>query len=70
MSEFIFMLTHNDRTVDNALEVLEQVKDTGLRHIGFKDVGATPEKARELTGRRARRRPRGLPGGRLGGQGR
>ena len=49
MSEFIFMLTHNDRTVDNALEVLEQVKDTGLRHIGFKDVGATAEKARELT---------------------
>ena len=45
MSEFIFMLTHNDRTVDNALEVLEQVKDTGLRHIGFKDVGATPAKA-------------------------
>lgn len=49
MSEFIFMLTHNDRTVDNALEVLEQVKSTGLRHIGFKDVGATADKQRELT---------------------
>jgi len=49
MSEFIFMLTHHDRTVDNALEVLEQVKDTGLRHIGFKDVGASPERQRELT---------------------
>lgn len=48
MSEFIFMLTHNDRTVDNALDVLDQVKDTGLRHIGFKDVGATPAKQREL----------------------
>jgi phosphoribosylformimino-5-aminoimidazole carboxamide ribonucleotide (ProFAR) isomerase len=47
--QFIFMLTHNDRTVDNALEVLEQVKDTGLQHIGFKDVGATPERQRELT---------------------
>ena len=46
--QFIFMLTHNDRTVDNALEVLEQVKDTGLQHIGFKDVGATPERQREL----------------------
>jgi phosphoribosylformimino-5-aminoimidazole carboxamide ribonucleotide (ProFAR) isomerase len=49
MSEFIFMLTHNDRTVENALEVLEQVASTGLKHIGFKDVGATPEKQRELT---------------------
>lgn len=49
MSEFIFMLTHNDRTVDNALEVLEQVKGTGLKHIGFKDVGATPESQVELT---------------------
>ena len=49
MSEFIFMLTHNDSTVDNALEVLEQVKSTGLRHIGFKDVGATAARQRELT---------------------
>lgn len=48
MSEFIFMLTHNDSTVENALEVLEQVKSTGLRHIGFKDVGATAAKQREL----------------------
>ncbi len=42
------MLTHNDSTVDNALEVLEQVASTGLRHIGFKDVGATAAKQREL----------------------
>jgi len=48
MSEFIFMLTHNDSTVDNALEVLEQVRSTGLRHIGFKDVGASPAMQREL----------------------
>src|SRR3978361_1335274 len=48
MPEFIFMLTHNDSTVDNALEVLEQVKSTGLRHIGFKDVGATAARQREL----------------------
>jgi len=48
MSEFIFMLTHDDRTVDDALGVLEQVKSTGLRHIGFKDVGATAAKQREL----------------------
>jgi len=49
LSEFIFMLTHHDRTVDNARDVLEQVRSTGLRHIGFKDVGATPQKQRELT---------------------
>lgn len=48
MSEFIFMLTHNDSTVENAREVLDQVKSTGLRHIGFKDVGATAQKQREL----------------------
>ena len=48
MSEFIFMLTNHDRTVDNAREVLEQVKTTGLQHIGFKDVGATAAKQREL----------------------
>lgn len=48
MPEFIFMLTHNDSTVENAREVLEQVKDTGLMHIGFKDVGATAAKQREL----------------------
>jgi hypothetical protein len=48
MSEFIFMLTHNDSTVENAREVLDQVAATGLRHIGFKDVGATAQKQREL----------------------
>jgi len=48
MSEFIFMLTHNDSTVENAREVLEQVKSTGLRHICFKNVAATAEKQREL----------------------
>lgn len=51
MSEFIFMLTHNDRTVDNALEILEQVKGTGLSHIGFKDVGANPILQRQLSDR-------------------
>jgi hypothetical protein len=48
MSEFIFMLTNHDRTVDNAREVLELVRSTELRHIGFKDVGATAAKQREL----------------------
>lgn len=37
--DFIFMLTHGDRTVDTPLDVLEQIRPLGLRHIGFKDVG-------------------------------
>lgn len=46
--DFIFMLTNNDRTVDDALAVLQEVKSTGLTHVGFKDVGATPEQQRAL----------------------
>ncbi len=48
MIEFIFMLTHNDRTVDEAPEVLASLRDTGLRYVGFKDVGATVERRKEL----------------------
>jgi 4-hydroxythreonine-4-phosphate dehydrogenase len=36
---FIFMLTRDDETVKHALEVFEAVQHTGLRYIGFKDVG-------------------------------
>lgn len=46
--EFIFMLTHQDRTVDQAMDVLEQVSLTGLTHVGFKDVGATPQQQQAL----------------------
>lgn len=48
MSEFIFMLTQNDRTVPNALETVGRLSGTGLKHIGFKDVGATPEEQRAI----------------------
>jgi len=37
------MLTSGDRTVGDCLGVLDQVADLGLRHVGFKDVGVTPE---------------------------
>ena len=40
MSEFVFMLTHNDATVANALDVFGTLRDSGLRYVGFKDVGA------------------------------
>lgn len=39
MAEFIFMLTHNDCTVEDAFDVLEETQDLGLRFIGFKDIG-------------------------------
>lgn len=47
--EFIFMLTHNDRTVDNALEVYRNIRDTSLRFVGFKDVGVTGDTLQKLT---------------------
>jgi hypothetical protein len=50
MINFIFMLTHSDATVPNALEVLEQLRDSGLRYIGFKDVGASVEQLTEVAG--------------------
>ncbi len=40
---FIFMLTHNDTTVPFADKVYEGLRGTALRHVGFKDIGATPE---------------------------
>lgn len=49
--DFVFMLTRADQTVPDALDVLEDIRTVGLQHIGFKDVGGTPE----LLGRTARR---------------
>jgi uncharacterized protein related to proFAR isomerase len=45
---FIFMLTHADSTVEDALDYVDQLADTGLHFIGFKDVGATPARQREI----------------------
>ncbi|CAG0975826.1 hypothetical protein BURK1_01476 [Burkholderiales bacterium] len=33
------MLTRQDRTIDDAEDVIDSVSDLGVRHIGFKDVG-------------------------------
>ncbi len=49
MVEFIFMLTRHDATVAGALGVYEQTRGTGLRYVGFKDVGATPEALAEVS---------------------
>ena len=40
MAHFVLMLTHDDTTVDNAAEIMPTLADTGLRYVGFKDVGA------------------------------
>jgi hypothetical protein len=37
--DFIFMLTHKDKTVPNCLDVMAEIADVGLTHVGFKDVG-------------------------------
>ncbi|HEX3284869.1 MAG TPA: 1-(5-phosphoribosyl)-5-((5-phosphoribosylamino)methylideneamino)imidazole-4-carboxamide isomerase [Mycobacterium sp.] len=50
MAHFVFMLTHDDRTVDNAAEIMPTLADTGLRYVGFKDVGADLARQRELVG--------------------
>jgi imidazole glycerol phosphate synthase subunit HisF len=46
---FIFMLTHNDTTVPNAAHVYERLRGTPLRHVGFKDIGATVEELAAVT---------------------
>ena len=50
MIEFVFMLTHHDRTVDRPLDVYEEIRDCGLRYIGFKDIGASAAELREVCG--------------------
>ena len=42
MIEFVFMLTHDDVTVADAPDVLARLRDSGLRYVGFKDVGPPP----------------------------
>jgi 4-hydroxythreonine-4-phosphate dehydrogenase len=46
--DFIFMLTHNDRTIGDALRRLDDVIAAGVGHIGFKDVGLSFAALREL----------------------
>ncbi len=49
--DFIFMLTLRDQTVENCLEVFDFISDTGLGHIGFKDIGVDRATLTELHGR-------------------
>lgn len=47
--DFIFMLTRNDRTVEDCLDLVELIEPVGLRHVGFKDVGVPADVLRSLT---------------------
>ena len=47
--DFIFMLTRQDRTVPNCLELMDEIRPLELRHIGFKDVGADRATLLKLT---------------------
>jgi putative N-acetylmannosamine-6-phosphate epimerase len=47
LTEFIFMLTRDDRTIANAREVYGPVALTGICHVGCKDLGLPRE---ELAG--------------------
>jgi hypothetical protein len=42
LTEFIFMLTRDDETIPDARAVYESVLDTGVTHVGCKDVGLPP----------------------------
>ncbi|MET4328040.1 mannose-6-phosphate isomerase-like protein (cupin superfamily) [Bradyrhizobium sp. i1.15.2] len=45
---FIFMLTRNDRTVEDASEQLKTALSLGVRHIGFKDIGLPIDRLKVL----------------------
>ena len=47
-SKIIIMLTHNDRTVENALDIFESCKDLPVECWGFKDVGLPIPKMKAL----------------------
>jgi indole-3-glycerol phosphate synthase len=47
--DFIFMLTHHDKTVADCLEVYESIAKIGLEHVGFKDVGVDHKTLQKLT---------------------
>ena len=42
------MLTRNDRTIDDADAVVDAALELGIRHVGFKDIGASADTMRSL----------------------
>lgn len=50
MIELIAMLTHNDKTVDNARQIFAQSIDAPTQHWGFKDTGLSSTELALLAG--------------------
>ncbi len=50
LTEFIFMLTRDDRTIADARRVYAAVADSGVRHVGCKDIGLPPDELAALLG--------------------
>ena len=48
MIEFIFMLTRDDVTLSDAREIYSSIAQTGVRHVGCKDVGLPPDQLAAL----------------------
>src|SRR3954469_9340473 len=48
MIEFIFMLTRDDVTLSDARQVYASIAQTGVRHVGCKDVGLPTDQLRAL----------------------
>jgi hypothetical protein len=42
------MLTHHDITIPNAIEVFDEIKDSGVEFIGCKDIGLSIEELTDL----------------------
>lgn len=45
------MLTRSDQTIEDCLDVLDEIQPLGLTHLGFKDVGVPPAVLGELAAR-------------------
>lgn len=41
--DFIFMLTREDRTIEDCVDLMSLIAPVGLRHVGFKDIGVPPD---------------------------
>ena len=50
MIEFIFMLTRDDKTLPDARAVYATIADTGLHHVGCKDLGLPRDELESLMG--------------------
>ena len=46
--EFILMLTYNDSTVKEALQIFRECRNAPVTHWGFKDVGLAPDEMKTL----------------------